>query len=534
MQSCLLALALAVVACGRQPVPTTPTHDAGRAPVPSRSDHPAALELASSRDASRAQVAPRSPVEDDRASSTPDTSIVAFVRREIEDIDGLAQHRIAVASERGVVTLFGTAATPLARSLLVQRVLALRGVRAVVNRLDVVNDEATDRQIAALVERRLAYDPITAHQALRVSVEHGVVRLQGSLRGAAERDLVTAATLAVPGVRAVENEIVLTVVENVSDDAIAEEAAQRLARDARLVGAQIGVRATGGFVFLSGEVKSEFERRAAREAAWGPGVRAVYAADVNVVRTREHLRDPANGTPEDSAITRALIDALHVDPRLGASALEVSTHEGRVVLEGWVQAEESRAAAEQNARNTFGAREVDNRIRVESRREVSDKVLSRRVGDRLSKHPGITPEGIQVFVNDGWVLLSGDADSAYERSRAEGTSASVQGVLGVVNRLQVRPDREWVVRDDAAIRRDVERGLASDPRLTPAVLRAGRVRFEVRDGVVTLEGRLRDYATHDALLENVFEALPRGVDNRLEVVENGGVSDAFLGEQRER
>jgi osmotically-inducible protein OsmY len=140
--------------------------------------------------------------------------------------------------------------------------------------------------------------------------------------------------------------------------------------------------------------------------------------------------------------------------------------------------------------------------------------LERRIGERLGTHPGITPSGIRVFVDDGWVLLSGNAESAYEKSRAEGTSSSVKGVVGVVNRLAIQPNAEAPVRDDRAIRADIGRELANDGRVD-----AELVQIDVRDGVATLRGLLPDYAMYDAVLENVFEALPREVENRLEVAE---------------
>jgi osmotically-inducible protein OsmY len=462
------------------------------------------------RAARRSDVPARMKVASDRR--IPDAWIVTGVRRELERLAGVSQHRLDVASDGGIVTLAGSVSTPLARERVVERALGVDGVRAIVNRMEIAADDASDLDISAQVGRRLRYDPVTEHHALRIRVEEGVVRLDGSLRTIAERKIAERAAESVRGVRAVDNHIVLTAVAPEPDDTIAEEIARRLARNRGLRNAQVAVRANGGSVFLTGEVKSAFERRALREVAWLPGVHAVYDDGVRVVPTREHLRDPGAPAPDDAAITRAAMDAMRLDPRLMGSSIEITTEGGKVTLEGVVSDPISRSAAEQNALSTLGARAVENHIQVEPENPVPDAVLSRRVGERLGGHPGITEDGIRVFVEDGWVLLSGNADSAYERNRAEGTSSTVKGVVGVVNRLQVQPDSARTTRDDATIRAQIQQKLASDPRVGPRL-----VEVDVTDGIATLRGRVRDYDVYDAVLEDVFGALPRGVDNRLEV-----------------
>jgi osmotically-inducible protein OsmY len=499
----LLALlaALPIAGCSRTPAPVSSWSAAQisgkpeprKAPSARRDDVPARLTLASDR-------------------RIPDAWIVTGVRRELEPLAGVAQHRLDVASEGGIVTLAGTVSTPLARSLVVERSLAVDGVRAIVNRLEIAADESSDLEISAQVGRRLRYDPVTEHQPLRIEVNEGVVRLEGSLRTLAERKIAERAAQSVPGVRAVDNHIVLTAVTSEPDDRIAEEIARRLTQDRALYQSQVAVRASGGSVFLTGEVKSAFERRALREFAWLPGVHAVYDDGVRVVPTREHLRDPALPAPDDAAVTRAVMDSLRIDPRLLGSSVEISTVGGTVTLEGVVADPLSRSAAEQNALSTFGARAVQNNIQVEPADPVPDAVIERRVGERLGGHPGITKDGIRVFVEDGWVLLSGNADSAYERNRAEGTTSRVKGVMGVVNRLQIQPDSELVRRDDLTVRAEIRQRLARDPRVGPDL-----VEVDVKDGIATLRGRVHDYGVFDAVLEDVFSALPRGVDNRLEV-----------------
>ncbi|HEY8946285.1 MAG TPA: BON domain-containing protein, partial [Polyangiaceae bacterium] len=415
---------------------------------------------------------------------------------------------------RGIVVLSGTVLGAEARSSALEHVLRVAGVRAVVELLQVVAEQTNDAQIRARIEQRLRHDPLTEYQTLSVSVEDGVVSLSGSVRSVAERDLARQAAESVRGVRAVDNRIALSLSAPISDDEIAAKVASALAADQRIKGAQVAVRVSGGTVLLSGETKGEFEKRLARELAWRSEAHAVLDDELRVVRTREHLRSTDEKSPSDHDVGAALLEALQRDPRLDVEDIEVSVLEGAVTLSGTVPEPAARAAAESDARNTVGVRAVENRLRVLPPQIVSDAELLRNVDQRLRAHPGITPSGMKVFVENGWVLLSGSADSAYERERAQGASHSVRGVVGVLNELEVQRGSRVVGRDDRALLESIQRELRRDPRVTPAL-----VRVEVRDGVAVLNGRLPDWTMHDAVLENVFETLPLGIVNHLVIVE---------------
>lgn len=511
----VLSLALAVASCSRTPVSETPerpiqrqdSSNRLRGALPSLPEAPApGLRASDVGDGAPGQI----------ETVVSDIAIESGVRRELESVQGVAQHRIDVASQQGIVTLAGTVGSAGARASVLERVLEVNGVRAAVSALEVDPKVVSDAEIAGQVESRLKYHPLIAHQSLRATVKDGVVELQGSLRSLAEREVAKQAAESVPGVRAVDNRITLTQVEESSDQALAAEVSRRLAGDARLLGAQIAVRVTHGVVFLSGQVMSDFERRLSRELSWTPSAHAVYDDALSVIETRDHLRDADALAPDDAAVTRALADALRVDSRVLPGSVQVRTENGLVTLDGTVLSADAREAAEQNALYTFGARAVRNRIRVAPARsfsttELPDPVIQRNVGDRLKAHPGITSRRMRVSVDDGRVFLSGNADSSYESDRAEGVSQHVRGVVGVVNRLQIQ-EEEKAAREDRDILREIELNFLRDPRIDPEL-----VQVQVRRGVVTLRGRVPDFATLDAVLENVFKVLPLGLENELEV-----------------
>jgi osmotically-inducible protein OsmY len=247
---------------------------------------------------------PESPAPGFRASDTPvseapgqtatatldDVAIVTGIRRELDLVAGVAQHRVEVASAEGNVWITGSVASATARTTVLKRAAQVAGVKSTVSELEVVPEETSDQRIVEEVEQRLN-EGARASQLVRVSSKGGVVKLSGSLPTHADRVRAREAAEVVPGVRVVDNAIVLTQVLPAPDDDIAADAVHRLSDERRLRGAQLAVRVSGGTVFLSGEVKSDFERRLAREVVWTPSVHAVYDDELRVVRGREHLRE---------------------------------------------------------------------------------------------------------------------------------------------------------------------------------------------------------------------------------------------------
>jgi hyperosmotically inducible protein len=66
-----------------------------------------------------------------------------------------------------------------------------------------------------------------------------------------------------------------------------------------------------------------------------------------------------------------------------------------------------------------------------------DAALREVVTERLVEQLDIDPEDLQVEVDDGVVVLSGDLDDPAVPERAEQIAAAVSGVQSVTNRIRV-------------------------------------------------------------------------------------------------
>ncbi|MFT3868066.1 MAG: BON domain-containing protein [Nibricoccus sp.] len=130
-----------------------------------------------------------------------------------------------VSSNEGVVTLTGSAESEAEKSLAARYAADVRGVKRVVNNIQVEPDKnrssasASDRSmgekiddgaITAKIKYALGAERATSALRTEVTTENGVVTVRGEAKNSAEKDLVTKLAKSVEGVRDVHNEMVIS------------------------------------------------------------------------------------------------------------------------------------------------------------------------------------------------------------------------------------------------------------------------------------------------------------------------------------
>jgi len=129
------------------------------------------------------------------------------------DVPGLD---VNVDTRDGAVTLFGIVATREAKAEAERIAAGVAGVRRVDNALEVVPARRQEQTVArdeALQEeamRALERSSLLADQTISVEVKNGVARLTGQVSGNDERLAASYVVRATPGVRAVNNDLVVS------------------------------------------------------------------------------------------------------------------------------------------------------------------------------------------------------------------------------------------------------------------------------------------------------------------------------------
>lgn len=449
-----------------------------------------------------------------RAAVISDQRITEAADLALLNDPGVPAHRIDVRSLGGVVTLEGSVPNILARDRAPKVVETLKGVRSVVNRIEVEPPFLLpDQKIEEQVLSRLRENPATESFRLEAAVQDGRVTLTGKASSWQEKQLASTVTKQVRGVIAVVNDIQVSHPVQRTDQEIAADVASRLKWDVWVDDSGIDVRVDDGVVTLSGVAGSAAEKARARADGWVLGVRGVTDGELAVdwETSMDMRRERTDLLKHDRHIQQAIADAFILDPRLSPFDLEIRVRNGVAFLSGVVDSFQARRIAAQNARNTAGVLRVRNRIKVRpADPSPSDATIADDVRRALQDSPFTEAHQVDVQVTGGVVRLQGTVDTRFEKEIAEDLAAQVRGVVDVRNSLDILS--RMLLDPD----RDIEENIRDQLWWSPFVDQ-DLVEVEVEQGVATLRGTVDTWREYLAAEENAREGGAMRVVNRLRV-----------------
>ena len=215
-----------------------------------------------------------------------------------------------------------------------------------------------------------------------------------------------------------------------SDEDIQRDVLEELAWEAEVQANEIGVAVNDGIVTLTGWVDSFPKKWAAERAAHRVRGVVAVANDIDV-------RLPGSAERTDADIAAAATRALDWDALIPPGGVKVTVSKGWVTLDGAVEWQFQRRAAERAVRRLTGVRGVTNLITVRPKVQPSGSELKRRIEEALVRNAETDADRVTVDVDDGKVILDGQVRSWAERDAAERAAWSAPGVTEVVNRITV-------------------------------------------------------------------------------------------------
>lgn len=191
---------------------------------------------------------------------------------------------------------------------------------------------------------------------------------------------------------------------------------------------RIGVAASGGVVTLTGQVPSYADRwTAERVIKQMAGVKGL-ANDLEV-------RLPGDAHRTDTDLASAAVKALEWDVQVPHQRIKLRAADGWIALEGQVEWQFQREAAERAVRHLLGVKGVSNQITLTARVTPAD--LKNRIEAALKRNAELEARKIRVETKGGTVVLDGTVHSWAERDEAERAVWAAPGVAAVEDHLAV-------------------------------------------------------------------------------------------------
>jgi osmotically-inducible protein OsmY len=199
----------------------------------------------------------------------------------------------------------------------------------------------------------------------------------------------------------------------------------------------------------------------------------------------------------DDTLREEVSKELRWDTRVACAGIEVSVDDGVVTLKGVVPTSAKKVAAQDAAHRVAGVLDVVNDISVSVEHGHRDAQIARAVRDALEWDVLVPDDRLVSTVSDGWVTLEGEVNNLRECEDAERAVLNLRGVLGVINKVRVRPQEA----DPGELRAQIEDALERR-----ADREAERLRIEVGDGTVELWGRVHSWQERRAVVGSISHA----------------------------
>ena len=307
-----------------------------------------------------------------------DTDITAAVERLLQLKKGIYPQFIKVACNEGISELTGFTDSLLLWERAAEITKVVRGVRAVINEINIRTADVPDGELKHRVELVLQQTPVVSEYNIRCHTRGGEVTVKDTLQSWAEEQLALKAISAVPGVRHLTNRLHICDGELLNSD---EE--------------------------ITAQIQSFL--------AWDFRVKS------NLVKIR---------TEYGKAYTATERDMLGYDPKVRFFDPSVHVRDEVVVLACTVSNLKACLAAEQDAGNVLGVWDVHNLLQVQVPNPAPDGLIHQQAKLALVIDPYVGHYPFTMSVSNGWVQLYGSVATHFDQEYAVDVVAGINGVAG--------------------------------------------------------------------------------------------------------
>ena len=184
----------------------------------------------------------------------------------------------------------------------------------------------------------------------------------------------------------------------------------------------------------------------------------------------------------DLSLRKSILEELEFLPDIDAANIGVAVDKGVVTLTGHVTNNAQKVRVERAVKAVKGVRALAEEIQVRLNKGAgtADDTIANRALNIIDWSADIPQGAAKVIVENGWVSLEGQVDWQYQKETVERAVRKLSGVVGVDNRLTLRPQV-----DVLDIQQRIEEALKRN-----AEVDAKGIHIKVEGSVVKLEGRV--------------------------------------------
>ncbi len=213
----------------------------------------------------------------------------------------------------------------------------------------------------------------------------------------------------------------------------------------------------------------------------------------------------------DSQLKLDVQNELKWDSRVDETDIGIQVRQGIVTLVGTVDVYAKKIASREAAHRVHGVLDVvdELQVKVPGIGGRTDMDIARAVRTALEWDAFVPDENVKSTVSLGIVTLEGTVPTWSQRADAERAVRGLAGVRGIINQIGVTTQ----TIDSLKLKTEIETALERQ-----AEREARRIGISVKDGVVTLTGRIHSWTEKNAVDRVVgFAPGVRRVDDRLVV-----------------
>ena len=189
---------------------------------------------------------------------------------------------------------------------------------------------------------------------------------------------------------------------------------------------KIDVEANEGVITLSGIVDSFIKKSVAVNTA-----KKVTGAKALVEKIEIQLN--TDDEKSDAEIAIGVLSALKANKDIPVDTVQIEVEDGHVTLDGKLEWNHQKQAAQQSASTVEGIKVLTNRIEIET--DNPDDIEKGEIEEAIARNWALNNQDIQVCVSGNKVTLKGIVHSFYQKDVAEKMAWNAPGVCVVNNEL---------------------------------------------------------------------------------------------------